>query len=629
MNKFHGRSLMGLWAVAAAALATVLGGPVASAQVQAGGNGHALDANQRVGSGRVNGKENQVDYKARNNVITGNVSGLAAFQGQVPYFAPGEFEGQTAGNALFQFNRQSLPSSPTQLSGSAPISSYGNYNPAGTVYRNFSYPGASYQVEAQRVTGQRTTLYDPGNLSQGYVITPRPEKIPSDTIGYVPVASGKLLQVNASPLLGVRETQLLAKPEIAQPEKLPQFQTQSDQLNRPYELTKPTEPTGLQQLLGQSQTGQPALTPTEALGTQLQEQLYLEPSDSTQTLDSTIAQLGAMAQQQLMNRQAAAGDQVYQKVLEKVQHPSNQAELVPQPQPQAPSPNASGGQGQPGQQNQQGQSGQPSGQTSSGGSSSSSLGGGQTVGGLTTPTPAQLEAAERQRQDAVRAAYGLPPLPAKSGKGATGQQGQANQPGAGQGSGQAAESGVLKELSYQMAPLKSLVASRKGRDNKLMAKAEQQIAAGKYFDAEASYQQVLIDTPKRPLARAGLVNAQLGAGLIRSASLNLHRLYDEHPELINLRYGKNLLPSQDRLKWIQQQLMTMISRGDKADQPGLMMAYLGHQVGSRSLVRYGLAIAQTNHPKDPLLTVLGRIWLAKPAAASKQGNAATQRSHVK
>ena len=647
MNDIRFQSLAKLLAMTAAVALLALVVAPALAQQRATADGHALDANSRVGSGRINDQQNNIDYNARNNVITGNVPGLQAFQGQVDYKAPGEFAGPTAGEQLYRFNRQSLSSAPTQLNAVGAAPTYGNYTSATTVYRNFSDPGASYRIEAQRLTGQRGAVFDPGNLSQGLTLTPQQQNIPSDSLGYVPIPSGKILQVNASPLLGVRESEFKVqqKAQSSLPPGLPLYQSQSDELNRPFALTEKSQPTDLQKLLAQSPTGLVQTTPTAVLGMQLQGQLQLESADSTQTLDENFAKLQTMVQQQLMNRKAAEGDQVYQRVLEKIQQPSNQPQAVPQ-SPQ---------QGQQNQQNQgnapQGGMGQPGAQqggegAGSGATAAPGLGGGTEINGLIMPTPEQLKQAEIKRQNAVRRAYGLPPLPSAShgengGNSGQGQAGENSQNGGGsgqnaqrrqnsksQGQGSAQDNGqgepnaIVKELGYHMAPLQSLIASRKGRVNKMMAEAEKQMAAGKYFDAEASYQQVLIDEPKRPLARAGLVNAELGAGLIRTAAVNLHRLYDEHPELINLRYGEKLLPGKDRLKWIQQQLMKMISQGESAAYPGLMMAYLGHQVGSRSLIRYGLAVAQTSHPKDPLLTVLGRVWLASPAAAREQGGKA-------
>ena len=97
--------------------------------------------------------------------------------------------------------------------------------------------------------------------------------------------------------------------------------------------------------------------------------------------------------------------------------------------------------------------------------------------------------------------------------------------------------------------------------------------------------------------------------MIRSAAHSLRILYEKHPELIATRYGENLLPKASRLKWVQGELQNMINNPTSTADPGLMMAYLGYQVDSRQLIRYGLAVAEGRSPKDPLLPLLRRIWL--------------------
>ncbi|MEL7087871.1 MAG: hypothetical protein AAGL98_05425, partial [Planctomycetota bacterium] len=53
----------------------VAAGPVwGHGQIQAGGDGRALDANPGVGAGGTNRIENAVDFQARNDLITNNVA---------------------------------------------------------------------------------------------------------------------------------------------------------------------------------------------------------------------------------------------------------------------------------------------------------------------------------------------------------------------------------------------------------------------------------------------------------------------------------------------------------------------------------------------------------------------------
>ncbi|MFW6336313.1 MAG: hypothetical protein ACOC3G_04215, partial [Phycisphaeraceae bacterium] len=124
-----------------------------------------------------------------------------------------------------------------------------------------------------------------------------------------------------------------------------------------------------------------------------------------------------------------------------------------------------------------------------------------------------------------------------------------------------------------------------------------------------------------PLAQVGLVHAQLAAGMIRSAGLNVRRLFEQHPELIGVRYEANLLPPADRIEKIQQELQRSINADGADADPGLLLAYLGFQAGSDRVVRYGLSVAEAQTPRDPLIPVLRGVWLQRLNAGENAGDA--------
>ena len=70
---------------------------------------YELDNSLQVGSGGINQLQQQPDYSAGNDIVTGNVTGLDYFHGDVGYRAAGEFRGQTGSNDLFRFRAQSAP----------------------------------------------------------------------------------------------------------------------------------------------------------------------------------------------------------------------------------------------------------------------------------------------------------------------------------------------------------------------------------------------------------------------------------------------------------------------------------------------------------------------------------------
>lgn len=122
-----------------------------------------------------------------------------------------------------------------------------------------------------------------------------------------------------------------------------------------------------------------------------------------------------------------------------------------------------------------------------------------------------------------------------------------------------------------------------------MQAGQEHMAAGRYFDAEERFTAALSARRNDPMAQAGRVHAQLGAGLYQSAAVNLRTLLTRHPELMAARYAPALLPLPDRLAVILEHLRQAAG----ADHPGardagLLLAYVGYQTGDRSAVAAGL-----------------------------------------
>lgn len=185
------------------------------------GDGRALDANLQVGSGGVNPQQPTPDFRARNDVITGNVPGLGYFHDEVGYTAPNEFRGRLSGDDLFRFRAQSLssglvPSSAGGYSSGLAQEQIRVYRALSGVNTNALKPDYSYGISVQGRAG----LYDTSGL---VVQTPRGGSAISPglgapatwsglnhtesyerRIGVVQQPDGKLLEFSMSPLLGMR-----------------------------------------------------------------------------------------------------------------------------------------------------------------------------------------------------------------------------------------------------------------------------------------------------------------------------------------------------------------------------------------------------------------------------------------
>lgn len=153
-----------------------------------------------------------------------------------------------------------------------------------------------------------------------------------------------------------------------------------------------------------------------------------------------------------------------------------------------------------------------------------------------------------------------------------------------------------------------------------MAEGEDRMKAGEYFNAEGSFSLAIVANPADVMAQVGRAHAQLGAGLLLSSSGNLRSLFAEHPEMIPVRYGPNLLPSVDRAEYLVSRIRAEMNKPDSGlgADGALLTAYLGRQLDRGEWVREGLAgMAERTRPEDArakaLLGVLREVWIAKPA----------------
>ena len=163
--------------------------------------------------------------------------------------------------------------------------------------------------------------------------------------------------------------------------------------------------------------------------------------------------------------------------------------------------------------------------------------------------------------------------------------------------------------------LDRLATEDQSRFSELLTTAEQKLGDGEYFWAERYFARALRFVPDHPLASAGLAHAQIGAGLPVPAALSLRRLLSSYPEMIDVQYAPNLLPSKVRLNIAVRVIRDRMARQQR-DRALLafLLAYIGHQVDDRALIVEGLDAMAAAERDDPLLPLLRVVWLDEPAA---------------
>jgi hypothetical protein len=589
------------------------------------GDGRKLDNNLQQGSGGVNQPMAQPNFYARNNYITGNVPGLGYFHGNINYRSPDEFQGSLASDPLFRFNAVSTPTLAFQgaTPGGAVAAALAPGEPAVTVLHTFAPSSPGNLQPGSGLTGAASL----GTIVESN--TPAPALIPgyptgqTDSLGVIAQPNGNLLQVSASPLLGLRSAPLglsLAaqnmEPSVpvkaglaAAPETPARPGTQGPNEAGPGDLGAPGSPGTLSGPLAPAQ----AMFADHAgaqLGLALDARLTPEDlANSPQALGQRVARIQAAMFSPLGATNYKLGEDAYLDILTKMKEAHDVATG------KIPAPPAAGlDLRHPG-----GAAPKPPATPALGPEAMTRLYGPVAA----PPKPEQIAKAHAQRDLALRQFI-------EGTQGATLDKTTAQRieammkeiktqddktAEAGAAEKAAREVKPVPELENLLADLKApppiteLAGVRKTQFNQLMAEGEAHLANERYIDAVRTFRHAVMMEPRQPLTRVGLVHAEMGAGMIVSAARDLRQLFDAYPQLAALRYDPKLLPPPARLVWVRQQLEDMLNVSAAAEEPALLMAYLGYQVNSPSLVEYGLSLAQARAPSDPLISFLRAVWL--------------------
>lgn len=153
---------------------------------------------------------------------------------------------------------------------------------------------------------------------------------------------------------------------------------------------------------------------------------------------------------------------------------------------------------------------------------------------------------------------------------------------------------------------------------------EKAMGEEKYFDAEERFSRALALKPGSVDAQVGRINAQLAAGLLTSASMNLRQLVTQNPEVAGMRFAGNLMPGPERQAKLLAQLRDNIA-GPGRDtlrvprESSLLLAYLGYQRGDEAAVKDGLAMLrdQCRFEDTKWIDFLEGVWAAPEGAGKK------------
>jgi len=150
-----------------------------------------------------------------------------------------------------------------------------------------------------------------------------------------------------------------------------------------------------------------------------------------------------------------------------------------------------------------------------------------------------------------------------------------------------------------------------------MARGQEMLGEERFFDAEARFVAAMGLRPNDPAAAVGRMHAQLGAGMLESAAINLRQLLIEHPRLAGVKYAPTLLPPAKRLEELKELIRERAGKLSRLEgQAGLLLAYIGFQTDDEQALTDGLdmvvkvdreTIAAGGKP-DPVAALVLEIW---------------------
>jgi len=539
------------------------------------GSGRELDANLGQGTGGFNPAAPQPDFRARNLLVTGNVGAGRGFRQSVGYQAPFEFRGQTGSDRFFNFRAETVQST-------LPFIQFGrSVNPlvVGQEFGLLEVRRSTTGSSLANVTPRRgfefgefldaQTRLDQIVLSQQAGAGIREAELQPLTLSYTRDEEGNPIRITASAIRGLQATPLQQDLTVLGLTPYDQARVYEDMLqNR--ELARPgaefEDPLGRITPATADEAGEDpdALAFDERIGISEEETLAgAEPDDARLMVDLSPEAL-ARDETSTEDEQALAGDMDRLRDWMTGRWPEDELD--------------------------------------------------------------EEETGEDERPGGFPDQREVTP-PAQDYTGPEDDEGQPDRPTA-RDIVRARGAELPDDLNVAVLrhgrAMERLAPEGESRLAELLRRAEGALEKGQYFLAEQYFVRALRYQPNNPMAMAGIVNAEIGAGVQASAAMSLRRLFLRHPQMIDVRFRGGILPTKARLDSVVATIRNRFEEERGAANSAMLLAYIGHQLDDRAMIREGIELMEESNPDDPMIPLLRAIWLEKgPAPDANGGDGAT------
>jgi hypothetical protein len=564
----------------------LIGSQAARAQT-ALGNGHALDANNQVGSGGINGAVNNGPLVTPNDIVYGNVTGGFGFQGPLHETDPLAFRGILPGSGVDSFTAGSsgVPTAyAPQFSLSQPRPFYADSRgvapPAGSVILGFNGSGVGTDL----------------TTSNPYAGTPGLDALASQRLG-----STNIVGVTDAPSL----LAMPGSPGSADPTM------QAALLGSPlYGVRLSSD---LQQGNDLIVSSDSAASPVPLAPSSLDDQTLLQIRQQMQGTSSTVPQ--ALSEQGLdqnnPNNPNNSSDQ--NSGVNPLGGPGPISPLNPSGRPQVPGSLNNG----PLQM--------PLNSAIDSSVSSGRLGGQLQTGQLgkyregNSPLPLASPAVYSpayQRMLTLVRRFNVQTSSPTARKGAAAPT---TNPANGAGSG-AQIPGVVAPANA--APVKIInladsIDSKAKMLRSILASGDDALKQGKYKTAIDQYTAAIRVAPNNMLFLLGRANAEIGAGYYAQAEMDIRRAVFADPTVLMAQFDLPAMMSADRLQFAQKDLQDL-TKDARASRPWFLLSYLAYNGGDTNAAASDLEEAKKRTgSNDPVIRLMEKYWSLPGASAEE------------
>jgi hypothetical protein len=148
----------------------------------------------------------------------------------------------------------------------------------------------------------------------------------------------------------------------------------------------------------------------------------------------------------------------------------------------------------------------------------------------------------------------------------------------------------------------------------LLKSAEEKMRAGKFTEAVDTYETAQQVTRNNPFVYLGRTFAELGSSYYGKADLDLRRAVLLDPAVLSGRYDLNGFLGQDRVNFVQKELID-ISSHEKGARAYVLLAFVAHNIGDDALAATDLDEATTRGGYKGLVDEMRSAWGIKAAAS--------------